>query len=77
MYNQVVESDGHSTGTHGFSEAIFALTYLLGIHFAPRIEDFQNLVFYPFPEMKVELLKNYDLKIENPINTNLIEEQWD
>lgn len=77
MYNQVVESDIHSTDTHGFSEAIFALTHLLGIQFAPRIEDFQNLVFYPFPEIKVELLKKYDLKIGNPINTKLIEEQWD
>ena len=31
MRNDVVKSDIHSTDTHGFSEAIFAVTHLLGI----------------------------------------------
>jgi len=30
MGNDVVKSDIHSTDTHGFSEAIFAVTHLLG-----------------------------------------------
>jgi len=30
MRNDVVKSDIHSTDTHGFSEAIFAVTHLLG-----------------------------------------------
>ena len=77
MHNQVVESDIHSTDSHGFSEIVFALTHLLGIRFAPRIEDFQSLIFYIFPGMNVESLKNYQIKVGNPIQTKLIEEQWD
>jgi len=77
MHNQVVESDIHSTDTHGFSEIIFALTHLLGILFAPRIEDFQSLIFYVFPGMNVESLKNYHIKVGSPIQTKPIEEQWD
>ncbi len=34
LHNEVVESDIHSTDTHGYTEVIFALTYLLGIQFA-------------------------------------------
>jgi TnpA family transposase len=77
MHNQVVESDIHSTDTHGYTEAIFALTHLLGIQFAPRIADFQNLIFYPFPGTQVETLKTYELKVGKPVNTKLIEEYWD
>ena len=53
------------------------MTHLLGIRFAPRIEDFQSLIFYIFPGMNVESLKNYQIKVGNPIQTKLIEEQWD
>ena len=35
MHNDVIKSDIHSTDTHGFSEMIFAVTYLLGFKFAP------------------------------------------
>ena len=31
--NDVVKSDIHSTDTHGYTEAVFALTHLLGIFF--------------------------------------------
>ena len=33
MHNQVVESDIHSTDTHGSTDIVFALCYLLGIDF--------------------------------------------
>jgi hypothetical protein len=32
---------------------IFALTYLLGIQFAPRIKEFQDKKLYPMPDMAV------------------------
>lgn len=35
MYNDVIKSDIHSTDTHGYSEAIFATTHLLGFSYAP------------------------------------------
>jgi TnpA family transposase len=42
MRNDVVKSDIHSTDTHGFSEAIFAVTHLLGVSFAPRIKNLKS-----------------------------------
>ena len=38
MRNDDVKSDIHSTDTHGYTEAIFGLTHLLGFSFAPRIK---------------------------------------
>lgn len=35
MHNDVVRSDIHSSDTHGYSEAIFGTTHLLGISYAP------------------------------------------
>jgi TnpA family transposase len=39
----VVKSDIHSTDTHGFSEAIFAVTHLLGCTYAPRIKNLKKM----------------------------------
>ena len=48
MRNDVVKSDIHSTDTHGFSEAVFAVSHLAGVSFAPRIKNLkkQNLGFF-------------------------------
>jgi TnpA family transposase len=77
MHNQVVQSDIHSTDTHGFSERIFALSHLLGIEFAPRIKNFQEQNLYRMEGIEVNPLANYSLKIGPEINTELIKEQWD
>lgn len=77
LHNEVVQSDIHSTDTHGYTEVIFALTHLLGIQFAPRIKEFQDKKLYPMPEMAVPNLKNYTLKIGKPVNIRLIEQNWD
>jgi len=34
--NDVVQSDIHSTDTHGYNEAIFGITHPLGFSYAPR-----------------------------------------
>lgn len=39
MYNDVIKSDIHSTDTHGFSEAIYAVAHMLGFSYAPRIKN--------------------------------------
>ena len=53
MHNDVVQSDIHSTDTHGYSEVIFALTHLLGFSFAPRIKNFKEHQLYAFQTPKV------------------------
>lgn len=46
MHNDVIKSDIHSTDTHGYSEVIFAVTYLLGFTFAPRIKGLGRQKLY-------------------------------
>lgn len=77
LHNEVVQSDIHSTDTHGYSEIIFAVTHLLGISFAPRIKDFRDQHLYAF-ESSADLKNlNYVILPTGKINTSLIEEQWD
>lgn len=77
LHNDVVQSDIHSTDTHGYSEIVFAVTHLLGISFAPRIKDFRDQNLYSFDA--VSDIKNLGYKIlpTSKINTKIIEEQWD
>lgn len=77
MHNDVVQSDIHSTDTHGYSEIIFGVTHLLGISFAPRIKSFKKQRIYAF--MKDSDLKalGYRILPEGRIDTNLIAEYWD
>lgn len=48
MHNDVVKSDIHSTDNHGYTEAVFALTHLLGFSFAPRIKGIGKQTLYIF-----------------------------
>lgn len=77
MHNDVVQSDIHSTDTHGYSEMIFATTHLLGISFAPRIKNFKDQQLYSF-ESPLELKTlGYKVLPQKRINTKIIQEQWD
>lgn len=75
MHNEVVQSDLHSTDTHGFSETIFALTYLLGITFAPRINDFREQRLYSMNNIQPN--REYFIQLQGKIDHRLIEENWD
>jgi TnpA family transposase len=72
-----VKSDIHSTDTHGYSEIIFAITYLLGFTFAPRIKNLQDQRLYSFGKRKIYEEKGYDILPDGMINTQIIAEQWD
>lgn len=76
LQNQVVQSDIHSTDTHGTNGINFALLYLAGIRFIPRIEDFQNQHLYCFPDTNMPKLLDYELKTGKTINTSIIENNW-
>jgi len=75
MSNYVVKSDIHSTDTHGFTEAVFALMHMMGITFAPRLKNLSDQTLYGFQSTKVSqgsfiVPKKY-LKVE------LIKQNWD
>lgn len=76
LHNDVVKSDIHSTDTHGYSEIIFAITYLLGYSFAPRIRNFQEQRIYSFETRKAYEEKGFVILPSERIHREIIEEQW-
>ena len=77
MHNDVVKSDIHSTDTHGYSEVIFASTFLLGFTFAPRIKGLGRQTLYSFKSRKHYEQMGYTILPSRYINSTLIEQQWD
>ena len=44
--NTILKIQEHTTDTHGYTEIIFALCYLLGFSFMPRIRDLKDQQLY-------------------------------
>jgi TnpA family transposase len=65
----------HFTDTHGATETTFALAYMFGIEFCPRIKlvHHQDLYFPPGFEVEGPFKKHF----EGAINVELIETFWD
>ena len=76
MCNDVVKSEIHSTDSHGYTEAIFGMTHLLGFSFAPRIKGIGKQTLYIF---KPDRPGDHDWIIapDKTINESLIRENWD
>lgn len=73
--NTVLQIKNHTVDTHGYTEIIFALCYLLGYYFMPRIRDLKDQQLY-------RIDKNTDYGVFAPLlnktaNMDIIEEQWD
>lgn len=77
MHNDVVKSDVHSTDTHGYSEIIFASTYLLGFEFAPRIKGVGRQQLCAFKHRNQYAERGYALLPHRYIREHYIEDQWD
>ncbi len=77
MRNDVVKSDIHSTDTHGYSEAIFAVTHLLSFSYAPRIKNLKKQTLYTFKSRKKSDHPEWKIKPDKYINRDIIEETWD
>jgi len=77
MHNETVKSTIHSTDTHGYTEAVFALMNLLGFEFAPRIAKVYKQQLYAFAKNGEYTQKGYKMLPHGYINTELIEENWD
>ena len=76
MHNDVIKSDIHSTDTHGYTEAVFGLTHLLGFSFAPRIKSIGKQTLYIFkPKNRAE--EDWAIRPDKTINEIVIRENWD
>lgn len=76
-HNPLIRSNIHSTDTHGYSEAIFAVMHLLGIYFAPRIKGLKRATLYGFNSRKIYEAQNFKILPDRYINEELIKSQWD
>jgi TnpA family transposase len=43
LHNDSIQSDMHSTDTHGYTEMVFGLSHLMSITFAPRIKNIASV----------------------------------
>ena len=77
MRNDVVKSDIHSTDTHGFSEAIFAVTHLLGCTYAPRIKNLKKQSLYMFRSQRGADRTGWTIKPDKYVDRDLITASWD
>lgn len=70
-----LDIEEHVTDTHGFTEQIFGLCYLLGFSFMPRIRDFKTQQLYkPGGGNRYGAI---DPLFIGTIDVELIKEQWD
>ncbi|BDS15678.1 transposase [Aureispira anguillae] len=76
-HNEVIRSTTHSTDTHGYTEAVFALKDLLGFGFAPRIAKLYKQNIYAFEKNEQYSNKGFPILPDGYINIELIEENWD
>jgi len=65
----------HMTDTHGFTEQLFGLCYLLGFSFMPRLKDLPDQRLYKF-DNSIDM-GEFESVFESPIDLALISEQWD
>jgi TnpA family transposase len=77
MRNDVVKSNIHSTDTHGYSEAIFGVTHLLGISYAPRIKNLKKQNLYIFKSRKDTNRSDWKITPDKYVSEELIEDNWD
>jgi TnpA family transposase len=72
----MIQCTVHSTDTHGFTEIIFAMMYLLGISFQPHFKDLKNQQLYCFDRKNIpqEYIKMFS---QEKIKVELICQQWD
>ncbi len=65
----------HTTDTHGFTEQLFGLCYLLGFSFMPRLADLPDQRLYKF-DRDIDM-GDLESLFEPPTDLALIREQWD
>jgi len=76
MHNDVVKSDIHSTDTHGYTEAIFGATHLLGFSYAPRIKNLKRQHLYLFKSRRDADRAQWKITPSGYVDTEVIIEHW-
>jgi TnpA family transposase len=77
LHNDVVKSDIHSTDTHGYTEAIFGATHLLGFSYAPRIKNLKRQQLYLGKTRRELDRSQWKITPAGYIEDEVIVAQWD
>jgi TnpA family transposase/uncharacterized FlaG/YvyC family protein len=78
LHNESIQSDIHSTDTHGYTEMIFAVSHLIRATFAPRIKNIVSLNLVSFDKIKSKSAnENYPIKPDNYVKETKIKRNWD
>ena len=77
LNNDIIKSSIHSTDTHGFTEAVFAVANFMGTAFAPRIKKIGKQKLYTLDSINHYKKKGYKILPSRTINQQLIRDHWD
>jgi TnpA family transposase len=77
LNNDVIKSSIHSTDTHGFTEAVFAVAHFMGTAFAPRIKKIGKQKLYTLGSVNDYKKKGYKILPSRAINQQLLRDNWD
>ncbi|MBI3799342.1 MAG: Tn3 family transposase, partial [Deltaproteobacteria bacterium] len=77
LHNDVVKSDIHSTDTHGYTEAIFGATHLLGFSYAPRIKNLKRQHLYLFKTCRDLDRSHWKITPAGYVEAEVIVDHWD
>ncbi|GGJ59213.1 hypothetical protein GCM10008938_51630 [Deinococcus roseus] len=74
LYHQSdLRIEEHTTDTHGFTDAVFAITHLLGFRFTPRIKGMRDHKIFTPEKMTFTSLQG---TVGGKLDLQLIEENW-
>jgi TnpA family transposase len=73
--NTILQVQKHTTDTHGYTEIVFALCFLLGYDFMPRIRDLKDQQLYRID--KRTDYGSFTPLLNKTADLALVEEQWE
>jgi len=76
MHDDVLRSDLHSTDEHGYNEAIFGISHLLGLSYAPRIKTLGKQRLYRFKSRGKDDA-DWPIAPSKYVNEIAIRDSWD
>lgn len=77
MHNDVVRSQIHSTDSHGATDPVFSVSYLLGIDFQPRLANLHQQKLHGMPGIALTHTTDYRLAIGDELDERIVSRQWD
>ncbi len=76
-HDEIITSDAHSTDTHGYTEAIAAITGIWGIESRPRLASIHKMHLYSIDSISHFKELNYKILPNQKVDYELIIEHWD